>query len=80
MINAGAQGGSAPSEAATSFPGFGGVGAAGSTASPSMSAWPADQKLAIALAVGGASGVLALTEGAGLEVAMLSFCAVGLIY
>jgi len=53
------QGGGAPSEAATSFPGFGGVGAASSTASPSMSAWPADQKLVMAMTVGGASGVVA---------------------
>jgi len=59
------QGGGTPSEAATSFPGFGAVGAASSAASPSMSAWPADQKLAMALAVGGASGVRASARGAG---------------
>ena len=45
--------GGAPSEAATSFPGFGGVGAASSAASPTMSAWPADQKLVMAMAQNG---------------------------
>ena len=67
--------GTAPSEAATSFAGFGGVAAAGSTVSPSMSAWPADQELAMALAVGGASGVLALHAGVQVsELVMLSLC------